>query len=50
MLRAIFEGLDYQFLQIVRGFESAVGVRPEKGSWPSAGRSKTNSGCRTRPT
>jgi xylulokinase len=30
MLRAIVEGLDYQFLQIVRGFESAVGVKPER--------------------
>jgi xylulokinase len=30
MLRAIVEGLDYQFLQIVRGFESAVGVKAEK--------------------
>jgi xylulokinase len=30
MLRAMIEGLDYQFLQVVRGFESAVGVRPER--------------------
>ncbi len=30
MLRAVVEGLDYQFLQIIRGFESAVGVRPER--------------------
>jgi xylulokinase len=30
MLRAIIEGLDYQFLQIVRGFESGVGVKPEQ--------------------
>ena len=30
MLRAIIEGLDYQFLQIVRGFESGLGVRPER--------------------
>jgi xylulokinase len=30
MLRAIIEGLDYQFLQIIRGFESALGARPEK--------------------
>jgi xylulokinase len=30
MLRAIIEGLDYQFLEILRGFESALGVRPDK--------------------
>jgi xylulokinase len=30
MLRAVIEGLDYQFLQIVRGFESGLGVRPER--------------------
>lgn len=30
MLRAIIEGLDYQFLQVVRGFESSLAVRPEK--------------------
>jgi xylulokinase len=30
MLRAIIEGLDYQFLQIVRGFESGLGVKPER--------------------
>jgi len=30
MLRAIIEGLDYQFLQIVRGFESGLDVRPER--------------------
>ena len=30
MLRAIIEGLDYQFLQVVRGFETAVGVKPDK--------------------
>ena len=30
MLRAILEGLDYQFLQVVRGFESAVGVKPDR--------------------
>jgi len=30
MLRAIIEGLDYQFLQVVRGFESGLGVRPER--------------------
>ena len=30
MLRAVFEGLDYQFLQILRSFESAAGVRPDR--------------------
>jgi xylulokinase len=30
MLRAVIEGLDYQFLQVVRGFESAAGARPER--------------------
>ncbi|HPD45458.1 MAG TPA: FGGY family carbohydrate kinase [Anaerohalosphaeraceae bacterium] len=30
MLRAIIEGLDYQFLQIVNGLEVSLGVRPEK--------------------
>jgi xylulokinase len=30
MLRAVIEGLDYQFLQIVRGFELGLGVRPER--------------------
>jgi xylulokinase len=30
MLRAVIEGLDYQFLQVVQGFESAVGARPER--------------------
>jgi xylulokinase len=30
VLRALIEGLDYQFLQILRGFESALGVRPDK--------------------
>ncbi|MGA2066087.1 MAG: FGGY family carbohydrate kinase [Thermoguttaceae bacterium] len=30
MLRAVIEGLDYQFLEIVRGFESGLGVRPER--------------------
>jgi xylulokinase len=30
MLRAMVEGLDYQFLQIVRGFETGLGVRPER--------------------
>ena len=30
VLRAVIEGLDYQFLQIVRGFESGLEVRPEK--------------------
>jgi len=29
MLRAIIEGLDYQFLQVVRGLEHGLGVRPE---------------------
>lgn len=30
MLRAIIEGLDYQFVQIVNGLEKSLGVRPEK--------------------
>ncbi|HLB73611.1 MAG TPA: FGGY-family carbohydrate kinase, partial [Sedimentisphaerales bacterium] len=30
MLRAIIEGLDYQFIQIVRGLEKSLGVKPEK--------------------
>ena len=30
MLRAMIEGLDYQFLQVVRGFESSLGVRPDR--------------------
>jgi xylulokinase len=30
MLRAVIEALDYQFLEIVGGFESALGVRPER--------------------
>ena len=30
MLRAMIEGLDYQFVQIVRGLEAALGMRPEK--------------------
>jgi xylulokinase len=30
MLRAIVEGLDYQFLQVVRGFEASLGAKPEK--------------------
>ena len=30
MLRAIVEGLDYQFLQILAGVEAALGVSPEK--------------------
>ena len=30
MVRAIIEGLDYQFLQVVRGFESSLAVRPDK--------------------
>ena len=30
LLRAMIEGLDYQFLQVLRGFESSLGVRPEK--------------------
>ena len=30
MLRAMIEGLDYQFVQIVRGLEAALGVRPER--------------------
>jgi xylulokinase len=30
VLRAVIEGLDYQFLQVVRGFESSLGARPDK--------------------
>jgi xylulokinase len=30
LLRAVIEGLDYQFLQVVCGFESGLGVRPER--------------------
>ena len=29
MLRAIIEGLDYQFLQVVRGLDRGLGVQPE---------------------
>jgi xylulokinase len=29
MLRAIIEGLDYQFLQVVRGLERGLGVQPD---------------------
>jgi len=30
MLRAVIEGLDYQFLEMVNCFESALGVKPER--------------------
>jgi xylulokinase len=30
MIRAIIEGLDYQFVQIVRGLEKSLGVKPER--------------------
>ena len=30
MLRAVIEGLDYQFLQVVRGMEQGLGVRPDQ--------------------
>ena len=30
MIRAIIEALDYQFLQMVRGLESGLAVKPEK--------------------
>lgn len=30
MLRAMIEGLDYQFLQVLRGFRDGLGVQPEK--------------------
>lgn len=30
MLRAMIEGLDYQFLQIVRAYETALDIRPER--------------------
>ena len=30
MLRAVIEGLDYQFLQMVNCFESGLGVKPER--------------------
>jgi len=30
MLRAVIEGLDYQFLQVLRGFESGLGAQPDK--------------------
>jgi len=30
MIRAIIEGLDYQFLQIVNGFESGLGAKPKR--------------------
>ncbi|MHC4477085.1 MAG: FGGY-family carbohydrate kinase [Planctomycetota bacterium] len=30
MLRAVIEGLDYQFLQMVQGFETGLGIDPEK--------------------
>jgi xylulokinase len=30
LLRAVIEGLDYQFLQIVGGLEAGLGIRPEK--------------------
>ncbi len=30
MLRAIIEGLDYQFLQVLQGFDKGLGVKPEQ--------------------
>jgi xylulokinase len=30
MLRAVIEGLDYQFLQVLHGFEASLGVKPDK--------------------
>jgi len=30
MLRAMIEGLDYQFLEIVRAYETALGIRPNR--------------------
>jgi xylulokinase len=30
MLRAAIEGLDYQFLGVVRGFESSLGAKPDR--------------------
>lgn len=30
MLRAVIEGLDYQFLQVVNGFERGLGVSPDR--------------------
>jgi xylulokinase len=30
VLRAIIEGLDYQFLEVLRGFESGLGVQPDR--------------------
>jgi xylulokinase len=30
MLRAVIEGLDYQFLQVVKGFESSLNVKPDR--------------------
>ncbi|MCH5375766.1 MAG: hypothetical protein JJ992_17480 [Planctomycetes bacterium] len=30
MLRAIIEGLDYQFLQVVQGFDQGLGVKPDR--------------------
>lgn len=30
MLRAVIEGLDYQFLQVVRGMEHGLGVQPDE--------------------
>ncbi len=30
LLRAMIEGLDYQFLQVVRGFESSLGVKADR--------------------
>jgi xylulokinase len=30
MMRAVIEGLDYQFLQMVNGFEAGLGANPEK--------------------
>ena len=48
MLRAIIEGLDYQFLDIVLALENALGAGCNVSS-PWAARRATRSGCRTRP-
>ena len=49
MLRAIIEGLDYQFLDIVKTMQMAWACRSISW-WSSAGPCATSSGCRTRRT
>ena len=49
MLRAVIEGLDYQFLDIVKTHAEATWGWHSISWWWSAGLRATSSGCRTRP-